>query len=72
MVFLSKDGKCLWDASGESIDAECSDGMGLPGYNMAHALAMIHGIYSRAAARLLFRSPVADPKASGDSAAPRC
>ena len=71
MIFLSKDGKCLWDGSGETVHSEESSIMGISANEVVRALAAVREIYSRASARLLFRS-AADSVRGCDCAAPNC
>lgn len=72
MIFLSKDGKCLWDETGEAVQADDGTFMGISARDIAQHLALIHALYSRAAALLPVRYGAIDAACGCDCSAGNC
>lgn len=72
MIFLSKDGKCLWDGSGDALQADDDGIIGISTNGMAHAFARLRDIYAIASARLHLRSAASVATPDCDCGAPIC
>ena len=72
MIFLSKDGKCLWDETGEAVQADDGTFMGISARDITQRLALIHALYSRAAALLPARCGAIDAACGCECTTPHC